>query len=344
MNRTKIRKTYNLLIQLAILILTYFFIYRQVFGKSGIREIIEAVRQGASSETYTNAAFLVGGMMILNWGLEAVKWRFMIGKIERIGFFKAYYAVLAGVAVSSFTPNRVGEFFGRVFVLDQASRLEGTLITILGSMAQLLVTIITGSAALLIFIPSWPGADAVLYGYIFYILSAVVGGLVLVLLGLFLNISFLSSLREKILKSRLKRLRKFFRVFAFFHSRELLIVLGISFLRYFVFATQFYLLLRLFNVPVPYPDALMLISLIYFVMAVIPTVFITELGIRGSVSLYFFGIYFSAAATLPAEINFGVFAASTLVWIINVGIPAVVGSLFVFRLHFFRKPVTNISA
>jgi len=228
-----------------------------------------------------------------------------------------------------------------VFVLDQASRVEGTLITIVGSMSQLLVTIITGSAALLVFIPFWPGPHAYLQGYLLYMVSVVVILLVMVLTGLYLNISFLSSLRDKILKNKLKKLRRFFRVFGFYHSRELFAVLGMSFFRYLVFASQFYILLRLFSVEIPYHEAMMIISLVFFVMAIIPTVLITELGIRGSVSLYFFGIYFTGSAQDAEMLNFGVFAASTLLWIINVGIPAVIGTLFIFRLHFFRKPVVN---
>ena len=341
MNRTKIRKTYNLLIQLAILVLTYYFIYVQVFEKSDLQRVFEAVKEGWDGKLFAEILALLVVLMFVNWGIEAAKWRYMIGKIERVGFFKSFYAVLTGVAVSSFTPNRIGEYFGRVFVLDQASRVEGTLITIVGSMSQLLVTIITGSAALLVFIPFWPGPHAYLQGYLLYMVSVVVILLVMVLTGLYLNISFLSSLRDKILKNKLKKLRRFFRVFGFYHSRELFAVLGMSFFRYLVFASQFYILLRLFSVEIPYHEAMMIISLVFFVMAIIPTVLITELGIRGSVSLYFFGIYFAGTAQDAEMVNFGVFAASTLLWIINVGIPAVIGTLFIFRLHFFRKPVVN---
>lgn len=334
---TKVRKTYNLLIQLAILVLTYFFIYRQVFEGTDVRKVCHAVSDNRSSSGFMNMLLLITGLMLVNWGIESVKWRYMIGKIEKVGFFKSFYAVLTGVAVSSFTPNRIGEYFGRVFVLDSASRLEGTLITVLGSMSQLLITILTGSAALLVFIPLWPGPHSFINGYLFYILVTVVVLLNLILVALFINVSFLSSLKEKILRTKLKKLRRFFRVFAFYHSREMLTVLGMSLLRYIVFATQFYLLLRLFSVPVPYPEAIMIISLIYFVMAIIPTVLITELGIRGSVSLYFFGIFFGRSIADMETVNFGVFAASTLLWIINVAVPAMVGSLFLFRLHFFRK-------
>lgn len=338
MARTKIQKTYNLLIQVTILVLTYYFIYDKVFRDTDLQKVFLAVKENLHSAEFLNMAVLILGMMAANWAIEAFKWKYMIGKIEKIGFFRSFYAVLAGVAVSSFTPNRIGEYFGRVFVLEKASRVEGTLITILGSMSQLLVTLLTGSAALLVFIPSWPLVAGWLQGYLYYILTGALILLNLMALGLFLNVSFLSNLKEKMLRTRFQKIRRFFRVFAFYHSRELMLVLGMSVLRYLVFASQFYLLLKLFSVPVSYPDALMVISVIYLVMAVIPTILITELGIRGSVSIYFFGILMTGFPEGASLLNFGVFAASTLLWLINVGMPAILGSFFVFRLHFFRKP------
>ena len=55
-------------------------------------------------------------MMFLNWLVEALKWRYMISKIENISIMTAYRAVLTGITVSTFTPNRIGEYGGRVFV------------------------------------------------------------------------------------------------------------------------------------------------------------------------------------------------------------------------------------
>ena len=49
MNRTKVRKTYNLLIQLGILALTYYFIYVQVFEKADMQRVFNAVKEGWSS-------------------------------------------------------------------------------------------------------------------------------------------------------------------------------------------------------------------------------------------------------------------------------------------------------
>ena len=337
-NQVNVRKTYNILIRVAILLFTYGFIYKEVFYKHDFKNVLTTLEDDLSNEMFLKNLALVIFMMIINWTIETIKWRFLISRIEKVGFFKAFQAVLAGVSVSSFTPNRIGEYFGRVFILQSASHMEGILITILGSMSQLLVTIFTGSIAMLIFIPVFLPESGLARGYIYYSIVSITAVLNFIAFGLFLNINFLNILKEKILRNRLKGIRRFFRVFAFYRRKDLVIVIGMSFLRYVVFSTQYYLLLRMFAVPVRLPEALMVISLVYFVMAVIPTIALTEIGIRGSVAIYFFGILLGLQGSASEIANFGILSASILIWVINLGIPAVVGSLFVFRLEFFRHP------
>ena len=333
----KLRKIEN--IQLAIFLATYLFIYKQVFHNSNLPELIQTVKNDVAKPEIQLLFPVILLMMALNWCLEAVKWQYLIGKIEKVSFFKAFQAVLTGVSISSFTPNRVGEFFGRVFILREASHIEGILITMVGSVSQLLITVFAGSASLVILIPRLLPEAAYSHGYLYYGIIAIVTALDLILLGLFFNLSFLSAVKERILQNRWEKVRRFFRVFAFYRNRELAVVMLLSLTRYIVFSTQFYLLLRLFDVNIPYPTAMMLISLVYFMMAIIPTIALTELGIRGSVALYFFGIYFGHMHTTLANLSLGIFASSTILWMINLGFPALIGTIFVFRLQFFRKPV-----
>ena len=114
-----------------------------------------------------------------------------------------------------------------------------------------------------------------------------------------------------------------------------------SFARYIVFSTQYILLLHALGVNIPFYYAYLLISLIYFVMAIIPTVTLTEMGIRGSVAIYFFSFYFSPLTAVSAELNLGILMASVMIWVINLGLPAVAGSIFLFRLQFFRNNETR---
>ena len=77
----------------------------------------------------------------MNWGIEAVKWRYLIRKLKKLSFIKSFTAILSRVTISTFLPNRTGEYLGRVYILDKANRIHGILITIVGSISQLLVTV-----------------------------------------------------------------------------------------------------------------------------------------------------------------------------------------------------------
>ena len=54
----------------------------------------------------------------VNWGIETFKWKYLIKKIEYISFSKAFKSILSGVTIGIFTPNRMGEFAGRIFYLE----------------------------------------------------------------------------------------------------------------------------------------------------------------------------------------------------------------------------------
>ncbi|MEI8004756.1 MAG: lysylphosphatidylglycerol synthase domain-containing protein [Bacteroidota bacterium] len=337
---TKLYKRYNLLIQLIILIVSYFFIINQVFWKQDLPALMKALEADLSSPDFLRTLVFVVLLMVVNWMLEALKWQKLISKIEKVSLLQSVVAVLTGVTISSFTPNRVGEYFGRAFILKKASHIEGILITILGSMSQLLITILTGSLAFLLFLPVFmPGAEFI-RGYLYYSFMAVVVFIDVLLLGLFFNLSFLSTWKERILQNNLNRIRRFFRVFTLYSNAELWVVMAFSFARYIVFSTQYILLLHVLGVNIPFHYGYLMISLIYFVMAIIPTITLTELGIRGSVGIYFFSFYFSPLTAVSAELNLGILMASVLIWVINLGLPAVAGSIFLFRLQFFRNNET----
>ncbi|MCX6284202.1 MAG: lysylphosphatidylglycerol synthase domain-containing protein [Bacteroidetes bacterium] len=337
---TKLYKRYNLLIQLVILVVTYIFIINQVFWKQDLPALLKALEDDLVSSKFLWMLALIMLLMVLNWMIEAWKWKNLIRKVEQVSLQQSVLAVLTGVTISSFTPNRVGEFFGRAFILKKASHVEGILITVIGSMSQLLVTILTGSVALLVFLPVFMPAAEFIQGYLYYAFVFLVLLLDIILLGLFFNVSFLSTWKEKILQNGLSRIRKYFRVFTMYSNRDLWTLMGLSFARYFVFSTQYLLLLHALGVSIPFYYAYLLISLVYLIMAVIPTIALTELGIRGSVAIYIFGFYFAPLMAVSADLNLGILAASVLLWFINLGIPAIAGSVFLFRLQFFRNNET----
>jgi len=95
-------------------------------------------------------------------------------------------------------------------------------------------------------------------------------------------------------------------------------------------------------VHLPFLIAFMLIALIYLLMMLIPTLTITELGIRGSVTLTVFGLYFEKTGLWNEQLSFSVLAASSMVWLINLALPALLGAMLSFRLRFFRKNIDHV--
>ncbi|MGD0710370.1 MAG: lysylphosphatidylglycerol synthase domain-containing protein [Bacteroidales bacterium] len=332
-NKAKVHKIYSLIIKLVVIAVACLYIYWRLFVKENIGDTLQSFH-AINTSAFISVLVSVFLLMFLNWGIESVKWKYLIKKIETISFIKSLIAVLTGITVSIFTPNRVGEFAGRVFVLEKADRWKAVLITMLGNFSQLLVTIIAGAIGFLFFAKKYinPGATQ---EYYFYGLLMIVVIMVVLLLLLFFNVSFLTNVVNR-LPAKLDKVKQYGEVFSLYSKRELLLILLFSFGRYIIFNAQFYLLLHLFGVNIPLNETIMMTAMIYLVMAAIPTFAFTELGIRGSVAVYFIGMYFEMHNPAGAN-DLGILAASTVLWLINLAIPALIGVLLIFKLKFFRK-------
>jgi hypothetical protein len=74
-------------------------------------------------------------------------------------------------------------------------------------------------------------------------------------------------------------------------------------------------------------DLLFTVWLIFWAMAIVPTIAIAEIGIRGETALFFLA---------PLSTNhFGIVSSTLLLWLINLIIPALIGCLFVFKMKIY---------
>ena len=322
------KKTISFLLKIGIVALALFFLYQQITNRSSDEQFDIDYILFQLKDNYFIVVLLVL-MMFLNWFLESLKWRYLILKIERVSITRSIRAIFSGITVSAFTPNRIGEYGGRVFCLEKGDRVQGVLITVIGSMAQLVITIISGSIGILL-LPNLMLEFKVLLSEFFFLYPILLFLLILLntlLITLFLNASFFSSLLSKV--NFLKKYQKYNQVFSFYSSSELLEVLFYSVARYIVFTTQFFILLQLFEVDIGYINSMILIMTMLLVVSVIPTIAITEIGVRGSVAVFLFGLISSNIV--------GILSATFVLWIINLLLPALIGTLFIFTLKFFRK-------
>lgn len=322
------KKTISFILKIGIVAFALFFLYEQLTAKSNVEQFNSNVIINQIQQHYITLVMIVL-MMFLNWFLEALKWQFLISKIEQISIIRSIRAIFSGITVSAFTPNRVGEYGGRVFCLEKADRIQAVLITVIGSMAQLVTTIFFGCMGLL-FLPKYSPEFSYMLNNIEFGYSILIFLLLLLkilIVFLFLNTSLFSSILSKI--QFLRKYEKYNEVFSFYNTGELVKVLGYSFARYAVFTTQFIILLQLFEVNIAYLDAIVLTMVMLFIISIIPTIAITEIGVRGSVAIFLFGLL---STNYP-----GIFSATFIMWIINLVLPALIGTAFIFTLKFFRK-------
>lgn len=260
-------------------------------------------------------------LMFVNWSLEAVKWKLLIAPYEKISWLQSMQSIFAGVTISIFTPNRVGEFTGRIFFLKKADRLIASLRSIVGSFLQLSVTMIAGITGIWIYVGKGYNTQTPLYS-IFdhqrkFMLLLIVCSTFVVALAM-MRLSFFAKLKHQM--KEIFNMRK----------SELIGVFLLSVFRYLIFTLQYYLLVLAVGVKMEMMPACMLISIIFFINAVIPSFALTEIVVRSAVAVYVFSILDPAQPLLIAT-------ASLLLWSINLAIPALIGSTFIGKLQLFRS-------
>jgi len=266
-------------------------------------------------------------LMVANWSLEALKWKLSVQRVQPVPFFKSLKAILSGVSFSVTTPNRMGEYLGRVLYMNEGNRLKVISLTVLGSLSQLIVTIFFGLLALFILKPDIIGAG--LSGWPEWINIGIIGASVafIFLTVFYFRIGWLTRWIEKIpaIKKYIWLINELERT----DTTLLMRLLSISMLRYFVFATQYFLLFRFFAVEVNWWQGFWATSLVFFIMAITPTIALFEVVQKISVTKEIFAIF--TVNTL------GIVFVTTTIWFINLVIPAIIGSLLILGIKLFKK-------
>lgn len=260
--------------------------------------------------------------MPFNWYFETLKWQPFVNRYEPMSIGQALKSVLAGVAISLFTPNRMGEFGGRLLFVSPGARWPAFWANAVGSLAHLGVILGVGG---------WAGIG---FAQRFYQLSG--WGLYLALLGVLLGTALLYLLyfnigwavgwarRLPLPKGWSKHIERLEGISQFSRA-DLLCMLGWSWARYAVYTTQYYLLLRFFGISVSFSEGFMGIATIFALQTGIPLPLLAGLVARGALATHVWGLY--GASELAS------LAATFSLWIINLIFAALIGTFFLLRVN-----------
>lgn len=257
--------------------------------------------------------------MFVNTTLEGVRWYLLTNSVEPVSYTKAFSSYLAGVALSIITPNRSGEYPGRILYLGRANTLRYINVSVLGVVAQLWSVYLFGLIALVYYNIAFPGtAPRVALGLC--LLANVLTGIT------YWRFESWVPAMEKI--KWLRRFAIYGKLLQKVTMKKQMTILGLSLLRFGIFTAQYLFLLRWMNVDIPLAEGFWMAALFFWILAVIPSVALTELGVRGEVSLFLFQ-HFSSNTV-------GMLAATAGIWLLNLIIPSIIGSILIFRMRFLN--------
>lgn len=244
--------------------------------------------------------------MPLNWVLETVKWKILLQSKQSFG--KLLKGVIAGITTGFVTPSRTGEFLGRVMYLDESEPVRAFLLSSMGGIAQTVVTLIAGvffvaiwnSDPLYIGLTTGVGAIFILAFFRFDAINRALAG-----------IPFLKDFNLFIPEEEFPSVLLQFKVLLF------------SFVRYSIYLLQYVLVFLFFGVSDNFYALVVHTGAFLVALTFSPLLPFLDFSYREGVALYVFNNF--------STNTIGILSAVSLVWLLNLVLPAVIGYFFILK-------------
>ncbi len=245
----KVRANWLLILQVLLALGAAVLLYQTLTGA----KLAAAAAELRNIAQSPRAWLLLGAVLILapiNWALEAAKWKALLPPSIPLSYSRAFQAVLSGIGVSLWMPMRTGDFIGRAAWLCPADRVAGAALSMVGSLAQLAISLMSGVLAI-----AWHLADTA-----FPVPPMALLMLALVLAAIIGAVYLLAPRAQAWLpvKWQLQSID------GLTHHQQLS-ALGLAAIRYAVFASQFILILWALGAGQSYGLLLIYVSIFFFV-------------------------------------------------------------------------------
>jgi uncharacterized membrane protein YbhN (UPF0104 family) len=301
-------KQYGLIaLKVFILAATFWFIYSRL-KDTDERTIHVFLQHLKNANPVYILLFIL--MAAANWTFEIMKWRELVRTLQSISFRETLRQCLTSLSAGLSTPNRIGEYGVKALFFPAEKRKKVMVLNLVSNSSQMLITIVFGIPGLIYFLNHYDISVAVwkpVALFVFVLLCIVAGYYFrktqLLIKGLTLQnvVNYVKSL-------------PYFRL-----SR----VVGYSAIRYIIFGSLFYLILRFFSVEMDLFTAVPLITSMYLMASVLPSFFILDVAVKGGIAIWLFT--FAGIEEIP------VLCTVTGMWFLNFVLPAIWGSFYVAK-------------
>jgi len=280
-------------LKLAIVLIALYYVSTRIAQHAALfKDVV------LSPDVYTLPLLAVVLLLPVNIALETFRWKTLVRHVQPINFLTALKGVLSGFTTALASPNRMGEFVGRVLFLSEQHRVAAGIVSGIGGIMQVLVTTLVALPVL------------IFHHDIFQLVTSTDHLFPLLALAVIIPLSVLFVFP----KSWLNAIKSATQI----PGKRLSWAAFITFLRFTIYSIQLAILLSAFSY-CGFTEALQCAVLVYFFVTAIPTFAWTEIVVRGTVS----GI---VAGALGISEEAAIISAS-LLWIVNVVVPAGLGAI-----------------
>jgi hypothetical protein len=316
----KSKQFFFVLIKISIVVFAFYFIYLKLSNNRDFEYSVFIEFLNENKVFTLNSIISLLFLSCFNWFLEILKWRKLVSVSQKITFKIALEQSLGSLTASLFTPNRIGEYGAKAIYFKNEYRKRIMLINLLSNLLQMSVTVILGGIGLYFFVSEYQ---------ISLNTSKILLISIITILFIVLAVVVIGKTRFRIKRFSLEKMKGFI-----INYPKRIIIQGfcLSLLRYLIFSFQFYYLLTIFQIETSYLHSMMVITTMYLLASIIPSIFIFDVVVKGSVAVYLFTFIGVNAMTVLCIV--------TLMWIFNFVLPSILGSYHVLNFKFPKETVS----
>lgn len=306
----------------------FLFLLKILISGGLISFILRFINPASIMQSLKNAnllfIMLAIAFLVINLCMQFLKWELTCNyTLNEYSRKKILRSLFYGFAAGSFTPARIGEYFGRNIALKNKSVLAVTTSTLIEKLFPLLILAFTGSVSSVIYL-----------NYFYHIHFYITFSLLIILFSIFYFIFLLlthPAAWNNFIPGKVKHLRwvsKYAAGLTMLQNLDKIYftkMLFYSSIFVLTFLVQFAFLIAAFSNNFLLLKYIWAAVLIMFSKSFVPPVSIGEIGVREGISVFYL--------TQMGELNSTAFNAAIFLFLINVLLPALIGMFLMFGRH-----------
>jgi|AntRauTorckE5430_2_1112549.scaffolds.fasta_scaffold01368_4 hypothetical protein len=313
----------NLLLKLLILAGAGWAFYNQTLGKENVDELWIAFTN-QFSKGHLGWLVLAVVLLPITYQIEIWKWELAIARIVQPTRLQIIKSILAGTALSFWTPGQIGDYGGRLLFIDTKKKWEVTLATGVGNVAQQVAVVTLGGFGVAYFL----FLHIEVRGYGLWTIISLYLAVMIFNWLIYFNIEVLIPLLKKIGLFNEKNEAALITL-SNFSTKELWQLILYAAFKFSIYSFQYYCFLQFFGIYGGFVQLYLLILADYAIQMVLPVPPFLRLILRGEVAITIWGAF--------SQNEIAILAASYSVFTLNVLVPSLFGVGLVMNTNILKS-------